>query len=153
MLTDTALRNLQPRSKPYKIADRDGMYVAISPAGTVAFRYDCRVNGRRETLTIGRYGCAGISLAEARERLADARPAVGEGRSPAIEKQREKRRLARAKTFGEFAVQWLKDARMADTTRSMRKSILDRDITPTFELRLLREISADDLRALCQKIK
>ena len=41
-------------------------------------------------LTIGRYGCGGISLAEARERLADARRAVGEGRSPAIEKQREK---------------------------------------------------------------
>lgn len=51
----------------------------------------------------------GISRVVARERLADARRAVGEGRSPAIEKQRERRRLARAKTFGEFAVQWLKD--------------------------------------------
>lgn len=153
MLTDTALRNLQSRSKPYKLTDRDGMYVAVSPAGTVAFRYDYRLNGRRETLTIGRYGCGGISLAEARERLADARRAVGEGRSPAIEKQREKRRLARATTFGEFAVQWLQGARMASTTRSMRKCILDRDITPTFERRLLSEISADDLRSLCQKIK
>jgi len=153
MLTDTALRNLQPRTKRYKITDRDGMYVAVSPAGTVAFRYDYRVNGRHETLTIGRYGRGGISLAEARERLADARRAVGEGRSPAIEKQREKRRLARAKTFGEFAGRWLKGARMADTTRSMRKCILDRDITPTFERRLLSEVSADDLRALCQKIK
>lgn len=54
MLTDTALRNLQPGSKPYKITDRDGMYAVISPAGTVAFRYDYRLNGRRETLTIGR---------------------------------------------------------------------------------------------------
>ena len=89
----------------------------------------------------------------ARERLADARRTVSEGRSPAIEKQRERRRLSRAKTFSEFAAQWLKDARMADTTRSMRKSILDRDVTPVFELRLLSEISADDLRALCQKIK
>lgn len=153
MLTDTALRNLQPGSKPYKITDRDGMYVVISPTGTVAFRYDYRLNGRRETLTIGRYGRDGISLALARERLAEARRAVGEGRSPAIEKQREKRRLAQAKMFGEIAVQWLKDARMADTTRSMRKSILDRDITPTFGFRLLCEISADDLRALCQKVK
>lgn len=42
MLTGTALRNLQPGSKPYKITDRDGMYAVISPTGTVAFRYDYR---------------------------------------------------------------------------------------------------------------
>ena len=103
------------------------MYVVVSSAGAISFRYDYRLNGRRETLTIGRYGRDGISLAEARERLSAARRAVSQGRSPAIEKQREKRRLARARAFGEFAAQWLKDARMADTTRSMRKSILDRE--------------------------
>ncbi len=37
MLTEFALRNLKPRTAPYKIADRDGMYVAVSPAGTVSF--------------------------------------------------------------------------------------------------------------------
>ncbi len=49
------------------------MYVTVSPVGTVTFRYDYRLNGRRETLTIGRYGPAGISLALAREKLIDAR--------------------------------------------------------------------------------
>ena len=73
MLTDTALRNLKPKSKPYKASDRDGMYVTVSPANTVTFRYDYRLNGRRETLTIGRYGSAGISLALAREKLLDAK--------------------------------------------------------------------------------
>jgi len=66
MLTDTALRNLKPKSKTYKASDRDGMYVTVSTTGTVTFRYDYRLNGRRETLTIGRYGPAGISLALAR---------------------------------------------------------------------------------------
>lgn len=56
MLTEFALRNLKPRTALYKIADRDGMYVAVSQAGTISFRYDYRINGRRETLTIGRYG-------------------------------------------------------------------------------------------------
>jgi hypothetical protein len=37
--------------------------VTVSPTGTVTFRYDYRLNGRRETLTIGRYGPVGISLA------------------------------------------------------------------------------------------
>ncbi|NKI70273.1 tyrosine-type recombinase/integrase [Collimonas pratensis] len=153
MLTDTALRNLKPGAAPYKLADRDGMYVTVSTAGTIAFRYDYRLNGRRETLTIGRYGPAGISLAMAREKLLDAKRAIGNGKSPAMEKQREKRRLTEAKTFGEFTVKWLAGAKMAETTRSMRKSIIDRDITPVFKNRLLGEISADDLRTLCQKVK
>ena len=52
MLTDTALRNFKPKAKIYKAFDRDGMYVTVSPVGTVTFRYDYRLNGRRETLTI-----------------------------------------------------------------------------------------------------
>jgi hypothetical protein len=153
MLTDTALRNLKPKSKPYKASDRDGMYVTVSTTGTVTFRYDYRLNGRRETLTIGRYGPSGISLAMAREKLIDAKKAVAQGKSPAHEKQREKRRLTAAKTFGEVADKWLADARMADSTKAMRKSIVDRDILPAFQNRQLNEITADDLRALCNKVK
>jgi hypothetical protein len=37
MLTDTALRNFKPKSKIYKAFDRDGMYVTVSPVGTVTF--------------------------------------------------------------------------------------------------------------------
>lgn len=66
MLTDTTLRNLKPESKIYEASDRDGMYVTVSPSGTVPFRYGCRFNGRRETLTLGRHGPDGISLAMAR---------------------------------------------------------------------------------------
>ena len=153
MLTDTALRNLKPKSKTYKASDRDGMYVTVSPTGTVTFRYDYRLNGRRETLTIGRYGSAGISLALAREKLFDAKKAVAEGKSPAHEKQREKRRLTAAKNSVDMPVRWLADAKMADSTRAMRKSIVDRDILPVFQNRLLTEIQAEDLRALCNKVK
>jgi integrase len=153
MLTDTALKNLKSKDALYKVADRDGMYVTVSPAGTITFRYDYRLNGRRETLTIGRYGPIGLSLAKARERCMEARRVVEEGQSPSQEKQRQKRRIAQAKTFGEFTTRWSAGARMADSTRSMRKSILDRDILPVFENRLLMEITADDLRELCNKVK
>ena len=30
---DTKLRNLKPREKLYKVNDRDGLYVAVTPAG------------------------------------------------------------------------------------------------------------------------
>ena len=103
MLTETTLKHLKPKDAVYKVADRDGMYVTVSVVGTISFRFDYRLNGRRETLTLGRYGPDGISLAVARERCVDARRAISEGRSPAQEKQREKRRLAEAQTFQEFS--------------------------------------------------
>lgn len=153
MLTDTALKNLKPREKAYKVADRDGMYVHVTTSGSITFRYDYRLNGRRETLTIGKYGPSGLSLARAREKCLDARRAVAEGLSPAQEKQREKRRVLEAKSFGEFGERWFKEAPMADSTRAMRRSIFERDLLPAFRNRLLSEITPDDLRALCAKIK
>ena len=81
MLTDTALRNLKPKSLTYKVSDRDGMYVTVSPANTVTFRYDYHLHGRRETLTTGRHRATGISLALAREKLRDAKRAVALGKS------------------------------------------------------------------------
>ncbi|WP_375268366.1 tyrosine-type recombinase/integrase [Phenylobacterium sp.] len=153
MLTDTALKNLKPRDKAYKVADRDGMYVHVTTSGSITFRYDYRLNGRRETLTIGKYGPSGLSLARAREKCLDARRAVAEGLSPAQEKQREKRRVLEAKSFGEFGERWFKEAPMADSTRAMRRSIFERDLLPAFRNRLLSEITPDDLRALCAKIK
>ena len=38
MLTDLALKRLKPQEKTYKVADRDGMYAAVSPAGQIVFR-------------------------------------------------------------------------------------------------------------------
>lgn len=78
MLTDVALKNLKPRDKPYKVTDRDGMYAYVSPGGAISFRLDYRMHSRRETLTPGRYGPAGLSLARAREKCIDARRALAE---------------------------------------------------------------------------
>lgn len=76
-----------------KKTDRDGLYAVMSDGGTISFRYDYRINGRRETLTIGRYDetrardvvrdlgsleyGGALSLAEARVLLTKARPCAG----------------------------------------------------------------------------
>jgi integrase len=153
MLTDTALKNLKPKGKDYKVSDRDGMYALVKRTGTIVFRLDYRLHGRRETLTIGQYGKDGVSLAEARERCVAARKAVNEGLSPAQEKQREKQRLNQAQKFGEFAEAYFRDSKMAESTRAMRKHVYDRDIAPAWQKRLLTEITPEDLRGLCRKVK
>jgi len=128
MLTDTKLRNLKPKDKLYKINDRDGLYVAITPAGTISFRHNYSISGRQETLTIGRYGTGGITLAEARERLNEAKKMIAAGKSPAREKARDKARVKGAETFGAWAEKWMRGYQMADSTRDMRKSVYNREL-------------------------
>lgn len=113
MLTDTRLRHLKPKEKLYKVNDRDGLYVAVTPAGTISFRYNYSINGRLETVTFGRYGVGGITLAEARERLNEAKKMVASGRSPAREKPEIKRvskmlrLLVRGLRNGYAVIKWL----------------------------------------------
>lgn len=55
-LTEAKLRELQPGERASKVSDGgSGLYVVISPSGSRSFRYDYRLSGRRETLTIGRH--------------------------------------------------------------------------------------------------
>lgn len=152
MLTDTKLRNLKPQDKLYKVNDRDGLYAAVSPKGTVSFRYNYSISGRQETLTIGRFGRGGITLAEARELLSDAKKMVVNGKSPAREKARDRKRVKGAETFGVWAEKWLRGYQMADSTRDMRKSVYNRELKKKFGNQKLSEITHEDLRALADAI-
>ncbi len=153
MLSDIAIKSLKPKDKTFKVADRDGMYLTVSKTGTKTFRYDYRINGRRETLTIGRYGKYGMTLAVAREKLADAKNLIAEGVSPAREKKREKVRSKAEGTFGELAQQWLNESDLSESTRDMRRHIVDRDLMPVLGNYTLREVTSEDVRALCDKVK
>ena len=148
MLTDTKLRNLKPRDKLYKVNDREGLYVAVTPAGSISFRYNYSINGRQETITFGRYGVGGITLAEARELLGDAKKMV----AAAKEKARDKARVKDAETFGAWAEKWLRGYQMADSTRDMRRSVYERELKPKFSNQKLVEITHEDLRALADAI-
>ncbi|ENT05429.1 hypothetical protein B998_03075 [Brucella sp. F96/2] len=152
MLTDTKLRNLKPKDKLYKVNDRDGLYVAITPAGSISFRYNYSIHGRQETITFGRYGVGGITLAEARERLGEAKKMIAAGKSPAKEKARDKARVKDAETFGAWAEKWLRGYQMSETTRNMRRGTYERDLKPKFGNRKLIEITHEDLRALTDAI-
>lgn len=152
MLTDTKLKNLKPQERLYKVTDRDGLYVAVSPGGTVSFRYDYRINGRRETLTIGKYGRDGISLAEAREELIEAKKLVNAGRSPAAEKRDGRKRSRDEETFTVFTVNYMKHATFADSTRGMKQAVIDKDIIPVMGNKLMTEINPQMVRDLCDRI-
>ncbi|HGY3897637.1 TPA: integrase arm-type DNA-binding domain-containing protein [Klebsiella aerogenes] len=135
------------------MSDRDGLYVLVSPTGSVSFRYDYRINNRRETLTLGRFGVGGLSLAEAREMLSKAKKLISEGISPAIKKQQAKQEIREALYFRDFEKHWRKSWNVAESTRALRLSIMDKEVLPHFGKRTLKEISHIDLRILCEEIR
>lgn len=152
MLTDIKLKSLKPEEKPYKLSDRDGLYVTVLTTGTVSFRYNYRINGRQETLVLGRYGPGGLTLSEARVKLTEAKKGLVAGKSPSRQKAREKHKAKDADSFGEWTELWLKNHQMAESTRDMRRSVFERDLKAPFGRLKMGEVSHEDLRSLCDKI-
>ncbi|MFB0770901.1 MULTISPECIES: tyrosine-type recombinase/integrase [Proteus] len=153
MLTDTKLRSLKPQDKLYKVSDRDGLYVAVTKSGVISFRYDYRFNGRRETVTFGRYSADGITLAEARAELIEAKRLLSAGISPASKKRDGIESKKIGTVFKDYTVNFLNDAQYADSTRAMKEAIIEKEIYPVFGKLQLEEITTPRLRALCEKIK
>lgn len=152
MLTDTKLKNLKPQEKIYKVSDRDGLYVAVLTSGSVSFRYDYRINGRRETLVIGQYGRDGITLAEARDELIAAKKLLKSGQSPAAAKRDGMLRARGEEAFSAHTVAYMKHVTLADSTRQMKQAIIDRDILPALGKKLMGEVTTSMVRDLCDRI-
>ena len=148
MLTDMRLRALKPTGKIYKVADQQGLYVAVTRTGVVSFRFDYRINGRRETLVIGQYDSGlgarkprgleeldygmSVTLAEARLLLARAHRSVERGESPSRAKVEKRVEAAEALTFGRWAEKYFAEADLAESTKAMRKSVYDRNLAVEF---------------------
>jgi len=111
MLTDTAISRAKKRPQRYKLADRDGLYLAVLPTGKKVFRYEYRFHQKRETLTLGTYSSTGhgMSLIEARAEHAKARRMVEQGNSPAQARRKENDVAAfrQGTSFRGVAEQWM----------------------------------------------
>ena len=130
------------------------MYVTVSPSGSLTFRLDYRLNGRRETLTIGRYGaCRALSRARQREvhrrqaggqrgQLAGARQAAREAAPEGSEELWGIRREMAYRRPG-----W-PTARARCAVRSSNETSC-----PRCEIGFLPKLRSDDLRVLCAKVK
>ena len=169
MLTDMQLRALKPTGKIYKVADQQGLYVAVTRTGVVSFRFDYRVNGRRETLVIGKYDPTvgakkprelneldygmSLSLAEARLLMTRAHRSIEQGESPSRSKVEKRTSAADALTFGSWAEKYFAEADLAESTKAMRKSVYDRNLADEFGRLKLEEITPVRLMARCEKIK
>lgn len=113
MLTDTRMRHLKPKEKLYKVNDRDDIYVSVTPAGTISFRYNYSINGRQETVTLGAMVLEGSRLqkrANGSTKLKRWLPVddLQRGKKPGIKRVSKMRRLlVRGLRNGYAVIKWL----------------------------------------------
>ena len=87
-LTDLECRKTAPKEKPYKISDRGGLQLLVTPSGGKLWHYAYRFEGKQKLMALGKY--PDVSLASARARHAEARRQLAEGADPMAERREKK---------------------------------------------------------------
>lgn len=149
-LTDTVLRALKPRAKPYQLADGCGLAIEVMPGGAKAWRFRYRMNGKQEKLTLGHY--PDVGLAGARERRFEAKKQIAAGLSPMREKAQ--RKANPPATVTTLVNEWFdqvvtpRNRHPGNIARIIRK-----DILPEFGKRPVTEVSIEDVQRVIDRVK
>lgn len=162
--TDQQAVNTKPEKQPYKrrvlTVGGGGLYLYVTPKsarhpkGAKSWRYDYRIAGQRETLTLGKY--PDVSLAIARKRHGEARELVAAGKSPAKEKrsQIEQAKLDRENTVRAICERWYaakSHARSASWQANSRRW-LDEDVYTAIGSKPLQQVTMDEIEAVLRSV-
>ncbi len=154
-LSDAKVRNARPRTKPFKIADGEGLFLLITPAGGKYWRLKYFFAGKEKLLALGVY--PGIDLHDARERRAQARKVLAAGNDPG-EAKKEAKRLVTFKSANAFEVvarEWF-EKRKHEWAASSADSMLDRlekHILPKLGPRPIADITAPEVLAMLRVVE
>ena len=154
-LTDTEIRRSKFADKPYRLTDGRGLYLHITKTGGKLWRWKYRFEGKEKLMALGQY--PDVPLADARDRLAEARRLLASGVDPMATRKAEKaaKREAGANSFQAIAALWLehwcadKSPRHADTTRRR----LEANVFPCLGARPIAEIEPPELVAMVKAIE
>lgn len=154
-LTDTAVRNAKPESKPRKLADEKGLFLLIHSNGSKYWRFKYRVGGKEKLLALGVY--PDVSLAQARQRRDDARKLLANEVDPGVHKQEAKRagREMAQNSFEAVGREWYAKYSPNWAASHGDKIIrrLERDIFPWIGNMPLAEITAHVLLTTLRRIE
>jgi hypothetical protein len=92
-LSDLKCRKAKAANKPYRIADRGGLHLLVTPEGGKLWRWEYRFDGKQKQMALGKY--PDVSLAVTRTHHAQARQLLDKGTDPmALRKQARVRKKA-----------------------------------------------------------
>jgi integrase len=154
-LTDTEIKRAKAAEKAYSMGDGGGLYLWVKPTGGKLWRWSYRFEGKEKLMSLGKY--PDVSLAQARERHAEARKLLATGVDPMAQRKAERtaEKIAVENSFQSVTAQWLehwqegKSPRHVDTVRRRMAA----DILPCLGARPIAEIEAPELVAMANTIQ
>ena len=151
-LTDTGLKALKLKDRPYTLADERGLYVEVFPTGGVIWRFRYRLNGKQEKLTLGKYPA--LTLKNARIKRDEAAQAAAMGASPAKQKQLAKVAAADATTVADFGERFFREIVTKDRRDvSIPRRYFDKSIAPVIGAKAVRDVTTEDVRTIIWRKK
>jgi integrase len=154
-LSDAKARNAKPRTKPYKLADGEGLFLVIMPSGSKYWRMRYFFAGKEKLLALGVY--PEVTLTDARDRRADARKVLAAGGDPG-EAKKEAKRIAILKTANSFetvAREWFEKRKHEWAASSVRTMLarLEQHILPKLGPRPIADISPPEVLAMLRVVE
>ncbi|MFK7956393.1 MAG: tyrosine-type recombinase/integrase [Lysobacterales bacterium] len=150
-LSVVAVRNAKPRSKAYKLYDRDGLYLLVNTKGRRYWRFKYRFAGSEKVLALGTGN--DVSLKQARLKTRDARDKLDQGIDPSVAKRLAKK--SQENTFGAVTAEWM--ARFSPTWRAStlkaKNQRLDHDILPWLRNRPIADIEPPEVLDVLRRIE
>lgn len=110
MLTTVAIRALKPAARPFKVSDRDGLFLLVQPSGAMLWRFRYKAFGVERKLSLGSF--PDVTLKQAREKRDVARAQLIDGVDPVAEKRQRRieEELAAKTTFALVAEEYIQKA-------------------------------------------
>ncbi|MBN3851423.1 integrase arm-type DNA-binding domain-containing protein [Paraburkholderia sp. Ac-20342] len=153
-LTESQIRALEPRATRYCVADGNGLVIEVMTTGSKIWRFRYTLNGKRQPLaTIGDYRM--ISLRVARAKAQKYAEMVAQGISPVATARRDRGAESKADVLREAAELYLATAMAgkSDEYRRTTRRALEKDVLPAIGNKPISAVSADDILAICERIK
>ncbi|MDR1126083.1 MAG: integrase arm-type DNA-binding domain-containing protein [Deltaproteobacteria bacterium] len=146
-LSDTAIRNAKPQSKPYKVYDAGGLFIIVTPAGGKWWRFKYRFWGKEKLLSLGTY--PEIGLKEAREKRDEAKKLIASGVDPSAQRQAVKASIISKEenAFEVVAREWFDKHinNLAPGYSKKVRSLFERQIFPVFGGKQISEVEPSDI--------
>ena len=153
-LTALQVSKAQPSDRPYKLFDGMGLFLLVKPSGSKLWRFRYRWGGKEKGLSFGAY--PEVSLAEARQRRANARLQMRDGVNPSDDRKAQSRALAAEQdTFELVALEWFEkfSPRWARSHSSKVIRRLEKDVFPWLGSRQIAAVEATDLLPVLRRIE
>ena len=154
-LTETAIKKIKPSDKPFKLSDGKGLYLLVNPSGSRLWRWKYRVLDKEKVMPLGVY--PDVSLAQARESMANARKLHAAGGDPMAIRKANKvaTRTAAENSFETVARLWWahwKPARSEQHAGQVMRRF-EVNVFPKIGARPVSEIQAPELVAMLKAIE